>query len=499
MKTYTNPTFRRIRDRLLRDGSVEEIHDSVERAEKLFYEVDRARVDSVVELSKSLSGEAGADLGGTTASGEDIRRDLGLFVEDLSHAHPRPAEDMDQAVLSVQDAARRFRVSAKTISRWRRDNLAGRYFLIDGRKCIGFLQSSISRFVENHPRVIERAARFRHLSDDQRQHIVDRYRRLRRAGTRRATAIGRIAGDVECSKETVRNVLKQQSVERVTVLALDYMPSDEFDKPDADSVILGPTPQPARAPKKTRPPAGLAPYLAELYETRLLTSDQERHLFRKFNYLKFKAARLRDELDLSNPTLAALDRIETLFDQSVRVKNELIRANLRLVVSLAKQRVSPTRDFYNLVSDGNISLIRAVERFDYTRGFKFSTYATWAVVKNFARTIPTEAKHQARFQVASDELFKSVEDERVDHMAQEREEARRRHSVNRLLSYLSDREQDIIVRRFGLDYRLEPQTLQQIGDELGVSKERIRQLQSRAIEKLREAAARAEIDLAELN
>src|SRR5690606_3874059 len=139
-----------------------------------------------------------------------------------------------------------------------------------------------------------------------------------------------------------------------------------------------------------RPPAGLPAYLTSLYDTPLLSAEQEVYLFRKMNYLKYKASRLRSQLDPHRPRPELIDQIEALYEEVVATKNQIIRANLRLVVSLAKSRVSDSHDFYTLISDGNMSLMRAVEKFDYSRGFKFSTYATWAVVKNFARSIPDE-------------------------------------------------------------------------------------------------------------
>lgn len=498
-KEYTIATLKRVRDRLLQDGCADEILEVVDRAENLFYEVARSSLYSVKKVSQYLLEGKRDDIAGTTVTGENIRDDLSRLVEDLTHSHPQAIHQADQSVVLADDLARRFNVSDKTIFRWRRDNLIGRYFLVEGRKRIGFLEQSIERFVLQNPKLIERAARFRQLTDDEREGVLNNYRRLLREGTRRTDALRRLADDVGCSRETVRNLIKQQGAEHVADLPLEFIPSQEFEKSNADAVILGPTPRPARAPKRIRPPADLAPYLAELYETPLLTAEQERHLFRKYNYLKYKAAKLRDGMDSPSPATSDIERIERLYDESVEVKNHLTRANLRLVVSLAKQRVSETRDFYSLISDGNISLIRAIEKFDYTRGFKFSTYATWAIIKNFARTIPSEAKQLTRFQPAAEEIFSTVEDDRRDHIVDEREQTKRRHSVNRLLRYLSDREQDIIARRFGLDYSQEPQTLQEVGDELGVSKERIRQLQTRAMEKLREAAQRANMELAELN
>ncbi len=100
-----------------------------------------------------------------------------------------------------------------------------------------------------------------------------------------------------------------------------------------------------------------------------------------------------------------MDEIESLYEKSVEVKNQIVQSNLRLVVSIAKRHVNGTDDFFGLISDGNISLIRAVEKFDYSRRTKFSTYATWAIMKNFARTIPDEFKHRDRFRTAGDDAF----------------------------------------------------------------------------------------------
>src|SRR5207249_326509 len=111
-------------------------------------------------------------------------------------------------------------------------------------------------------------------------------------------------------------------------------------------------------------------YLASLYEVPLLTREQEYHLFRQFNYLKFKATRLRRDLDPSRAKSSLMDEIEGLYEQAVQTKNQIVQANLRLVVSIAKRHVNATEDFFQLVSDGNMSLIRAVEKFDYARGNK---------------------------------------------------------------------------------------------------------------------------------
>jgi RNA polymerase primary sigma factor/RNA polymerase sigma factor len=279
-------------------------------------------------------------------------------------------------------------------------------------------------------------------------------------------------------------------------LPLDFIANPMFDQADAEQPIMAPMPQPETPTRKVRAPSGLPPYLASLYEVPLLTGEQERHLFRQMNYLKSRAAALREQLQPRAPKAALMDQIESLFEQAVAIKNAIVQANLRLVVSIAKRHVGGSDDFFGLISDGNMSLIRAVEKFDYSRGNKFSTYASWAIMKNFARSIPVEFRHKDRFRTGGEELFMLREDERADHYAAESAQRSRKREIAQILQELDDREQQIIIRRYGLNQNREPLTLKEVGQELGVTKERIRQLEARALSKLRVAAAEAKIESA---
>jgi RNA polymerase primary sigma factor len=211
------------------------------------------------------------------------------------------------------------------------------------------------------------------------------------------------------------------------------------------------------------------------------------------NFLKYQASRLRDTLDPARVKAADLDEIERLQEEALAVKNQIIRANLRLVVSIAKRHIGAADDFFELVSDGNMSLIRAVEKFDYARGNKFSTYASWAVMNNFSRTIPKEKHRRDRFVTGHEEMFDTAADNRTDEYEYESAQARSQQVVHGMLNRLGERERHILISRYGLG-GVNAQTLEQLGRELGVTKERVRQIETRAQAKLRAIADEERLD-----
>lgn len=549
---YRVSALRELRDQQVRFVPREKKLVQLDRAEDLYHEIQPNREYTYEYLCYRITGYRPTVAGSGTISGVNAAHDLSLFIEDLSDSADIRVEEVSQPVHTVKDLSKTFNVSPKTISRWRRQGLVSRRFVFNGRKRIGFLGSSVQRYVATNPDRVRRSGEFSQLTDPERSDIVQRARRLTHAGGGLAEVARRIARHTNRSVETIRYTLKQfdqahpreavfashtaplsaeaknkiyreyrggTSVEvlarrfgrtktsiyrivneiragKIYELPLDYMYNEEFDAPKAEEFIMGPLPVANQSKRrKARIPAGLPHYLASLYEVPLLTREQEQHLFREFNYLKYKASQLRDQLDPARAKSSLMSRIESLYEEAVRTKNQIVKANLRLVVSIAKRHVNSTDDFFGLVSDGNMSLIRAVEKFDYSRGNKFSTYASWAIMKNFARTIPDEFKHRDRFRTTHDEMFSTQEDERADRYEQESAQYLRERQIGLILSRLDEREQSIIIRRFGLDHSEEPLTLKEVGSEMGVTKERVRQIESRALNKLRLAAQEARIEL----
>jgi RNA polymerase sigma factor (sigma-70 family) len=171
-----------------------------------------------------------------------------------------------------------------------------------------------------------------------------------------------------------------------------------------------------------------------------------------------------------------------------RLREQIAETNLALVLAMAKRVRIGENEFGDLVSEGNMALMRAVDKFDCGRGFKFSTYACRAILKAFSRHGIKLAKHKQRFPTEFD-----PELERSNH-AEERREAARRESAAELRfidesnrAELNDIEREVIEQRFGLDRPFidRQPTLEQVGRAMGVTKERVRQIQNRALEKIR--------------
>ncbi|MBU6173263.1 MAG: sigma-70 family RNA polymerase sigma factor [Planctomycetes bacterium] len=547
---YRIALLRELRDQQIKFAPRIKRSEQADRAERLLTELDPSRDYPFDFLFYRVTDVRPDGTGYRLIKGTDAVHDLRLFVEDITDSMNLRVEEAREPVHTVEDLSKMFNVSTKTISRWRDQGLVSRRFLAEGRKRVGFLHSSVERFVSQNRNRVERGERFSQLSDQERDDIIDRSRRIASMGANLSEVARTVAREVGRSTETIRytikkfdlqnpmmavfpdqrevlseedkraiyqqhhrgvstvilakryrrtrgsivRILNEQRAAKIMELPLEYIPNPVFDDHAMIDQILAEEPLCKEPTRRLRAPSGLPAYLASLYDVPLLSREQEYHLFRKMNYYKHAASKLRERLDVKNPSISMMEQIEKLYEESVDVKNKIVQSNLRLVVSIAKRHLAPNDDFFGLISDGNMSLIRAAEKFDYARGNKFSTYASWAIMKNYARTIPDEFKHQDRFRTSSDEVFDFQEDNRADHFVAEIDQAARTDQIQKILHTLDQREQQIIVRRFGLDHRFEPLTLKEVGEAMGVTKERVRQLEARALNKLRQAASQARID-----
>jgi RNA polymerase primary sigma factor len=280
-------------------------------------------------------------------------------------------------------------------------------------------------------------------------------------------------------------------------------------------------------------------YLQEIGDTDLLTMQEEVWLSKRMERGKIAEELLLDP-NLTQENRAMLDA-DKLDGELARA--HLIRANLRLVVSVAKKYVGRGLSFLDLIQEGNIGLMKATDKFDYTRGFKFSTYATWWIrqaitraISDQSRTIrlpvhvgetinrvkktghrlqqilerePTQLEIARAMDVSDDKvrqvldvsrhpisleapvgqdgdafLGDFIEDESMPHPLELASHELLKSQICDALSKLTERERKIIVLRFGLeDGRF--RTLEEVGREFGITRERIRQIEAKALRKLR--------------
>jgi RNA polymerase primary sigma factor len=280
-------------------------------------------------------------------------------------------------------------------------------------------------------------------------------------------------------------------------------------------------------------------YLREIGRVPLLTAEDEVELAKTIEAGLFAEEKLSGSCPMRGCERADL---EWLSADGVRAKQRLIEANLRLVVSIAKRYIGRGLVFLDLIQEGNLGLIRAVEKFDYTRGYKFSTYATWWIRQAITRAIADQARtirvpvhmvetinklarvqrqlHQELGREATVEEIAAEMGIEVDRVAEIQRIAQEpvslqspigeeesdlgdfiedadavvpieaaafimlQDQLDRVLCDLSDREQRIIQLRFGL-MDGHPRTLEEVGREFGVTRERIRQIESKTLAKLR--------------
>ena len=287
-------------------------------------------------------------------------------------------------------------------------------------------------------------------------------------------------------------------------------------------------------------------YLREIGRVPLLTANEEVELAQRIEDGAEASERLAD-LDavgaLGDLPADESRMLQRLADDGDEAKSALIQANLRLVVSIAKRYVGRGMQFLDLIQEGNMGLMRAVEKFDYTKGFKFSTYATWWIRQAITRSIADQARtiripvhmvesinrvHRMQRQMVQelereptgDELADAVgmtadrvrEIQRIsldllsldapvgeeddsyladfikDDGAEEPLDAATRQmlqeAVKEVLDELNEREKEVVVMRFGLDDE-QARTLEEVGKQFGVTRERIRQIESKTLAKLR--------------
>ena len=329
------------------------------------------------------------------------------------------------------------------------------------------------------------------------------------------------------NKSSIYRIINQRRAKSILAKKIEFVANDEFLEQDANSFDVHHSASSVNMKNAARGtqneltgsslwrgrpglashrhPAGgkeqgqdaLATYLNTLKDTPVLNREEEIELFRQYNYLKFLAFQNRAGIKLSRVSGRMISRIESYLVRAEEIKRRIIEANLRLVVNVARKHTLSGANLLDLVSEGNISLMHAVEKFDYSRGFRFSTFASWAIAKDYAHKIPAQFGRLGRSGKAS--LANIHREMRTEYAADFAAVERAHQSLTQVIkNNLNEHEQYVITNRFGLvgpPIRKQTKTLAQIGQELNLSKERIRQIELLALQKLRQSLSPEEFEL----
>jgi len=300
--------------------------------------------------------------------------------------------------------------------------------------------------------------------------------------TKSGTAEIRLTADEE---RLVKHILEEP---------MDYIDSEEFYREGAEKRIYD------EAPPIQKPDVSWYRPLMDSFisgrerETRsrntgtvLLTGAEERVLFLQYNYARHRVREIQKRLGDRMPDAATARDLLSWYRTARGYREQIAETNLALVLAMAKRTRMSEVDFADMVSEGNMALLRSVDKFDCGRGFKFSTYACRAILKAFSRQGMKLSKYRQRFPTDFDpamEKSNHLETLRATHEQECADEVK--HIVATNEADLSDVEKTVIHYRFGIDTKeASPLTLEQVGQIIGVTKERVRQIQNKALEKIR--------------
>ena len=286
-----------------------------------------------------------------------------------------------------------------------------------------------------------------------------------------------------------RSVIEKDQINRALAEPVIVVSSPIFKKRNAEKLVFEIPTNVPRLPVSWYCPAIDRADPPKRNVVRLLSREEEAILFRQYNYARMKWSNLQDCISKTNsPQDADLDELVRWYDISIDRRDHIVECNLALVLAMAK-RSWATGEYADLVAEGNVALLRSVDRFNCELGFKFSTYACRALTTAFNRFGKRQLKHKDNvpFEFNPDREPVHVTDNEETYVSPEHVHAIR-EAVRSDNAQLTEVEKDVLRFRFGLFAGQNPPklTLEKSGKLLGISKERVRQVQLRALRKIRE-------------
>jgi len=268
---------------------------------------------------------------------------------------------------------------------------------------------------------------------------------------------------------------------------IDYVDHPSFESVATEHELFGDQAEQVDVPAWTHFP-DVSEDLEGFHRPRtVLNQAEESRLFLQYNYARYRLAKLI-EAQAQAKSLSRAKAMIAWFQRVMTARAKLVRANMALVLAMAKRTRIPNVEFGELVSEGNMALLRSVEKFDVTRGFKFSTYACRAILKSFNRLATKTGRYRQHFPTEFDpDLERSDYDEKKHDMQLEDSLEALREILSQNRANLSDVERTIVMERFAIANRGKGRTLSEVGKIVGLTNERVRQIQNLALEKIRVA------------
>jgi RNA polymerase primary sigma factor len=280
--------------------------------------------------------------------------------------------------------------------------------------------------------------------------------------------------------------------------SLEFVSHDLFEKPDAEAFLFGQVDELTASSTCFQDDGRLR--IGTNNGDGHLTAAQEILLFQRYNFARMKIASFIQQSGTVDDAISfeGARYLLAWAHRAEAIRAQIVQANMPLVLAMGKRTRLSGLDPNEMISEGNLALLRSVNKFDCSRGFKFSTYACRAILKSFSRVAMRTARYRGHFPTEFDPSLEKgdfTDRMRDDLEARCVDEIREILSENR--ASLSDVEQMVIRERFALDALTAPakgRTLEQVGTMIGVTKERVRQIQNKALAKLRAVLEESYLD-----
>lgn len=277
---------------------------------------------------------------------------------------------------------------------------------------------------------------------------------------------------------------------------MDFVPDPAFSRPGTERALFGSR---AEFVDPQIPRFREAPPIVDSEfrngEVVTMTTAQEQLAFRRYNYARYRCSRILQRARGGRLVQSEAFRLLAWAHRALDVRGLIVRLNMPLVLAMAKRTRLTNVDVNEMISEGNMALLRSVEKFDCNRGFKFSTYSCRAILKSFSRVAMRNSRYRQVFPAEFDPAVEQSDflDRRRETIEEDCVEEIRRILLGNTAG-LTEVEHKVIVERFSLN---EPRTaegaapkiktLEQVGNLIGVTKERVRQIQNKALGKLKSA------------